>query len=45
LLIFQNETPNLFYIANMTIDIAIVSYLVGVCISYVCQNEMRNRLD
>jgi len=31
---FQNETPNSFYNANFKIDIAIASYLVGVCLSY-----------
>ena len=29
---FQNEAPNLFYNENMTIDIEIASYLVGVCL-------------
>jgi hypothetical protein len=41
----QNETPNLFYTANLKIDIAIAGYLVGVCLSYVCQIEMLKWLD
>jgi len=44
-LIFQNETPSLFYNSNMTIDIAIANYLVGVCLSYACHNEVLKRLD
>ena len=32
---FQNETPNSFYNAKLKIDIAIESYLVGVCLSLI----------